>query len=980
MGRIMAAWFPSLHPEEPFFSAVARYAEAMAFPEFSTLSWSLYGGHHDHPAAEFPGLLNAFVARLPPGHGHSSTGLILRHTPYPYFAPFYPRRRVEAAAEDMRVRRVEAEPHALFPDGHHREMRAPLRYCPACVAADAESRDGVPRWRRVHLLTGVLACPEHRVALWDSHVERTSRGPKLDGLGVHVCSLDIALQSGGTKISLGDDVLPSALAVADDSLWLLRHPQLADSLATVMERHRALLARTGWLDARGRPRHADLQPFLGAFCAGVIRNEFNQHLMHAPMFGGWTRRMFAGDNRPVIPLFHILQWRALGCTAQEFFSGPPPTVIRRVPRVAVQRGPCRNPTCAQHGLPTEQPPVHAEILVVGCPECRALYAERTDGPPRRSKLLRVGNGWMEHFRILVSEKASLQDVARALGASERRVVREAMNQLAWPPYWPREVRRAAAAAQQAAWRRHKRPRALYERQWMSAATRGWGLGWAIAEAGRAFRWMLRFDAEHLCDTSCWPYFLDPQDTSVQAEINREDGGDPADYAAEYGPVSEAASYIRSYYGPPIPVTAQALRVMLTRIDEYPFWGSSQISERDFARHIDTPASFARRRIRWAAFGFTFLNETPSADRIAVAAGLSGVEALVHMAELEAAANQLHLAARGTAPIPSEWVPRRYNWSRALFEQNFQHLLDKREFFRYSFGTAGDSDQEGAMARRGGGPSNIERRRLAGFGEGEGAEYTPWETARSAPSRGKTHRIFGAKVGRMHLLFSDRELWCWYLLEWNPHVRDIREQYPLHDIAETQEIAAELGYPHPVRTRKVKGVTVREDKVMTVDFLVTLAEPVGGTRFVALSVKTEDQLRDPVEQMRTFEKEEITKRYWQRRGIEFRIVTEAQLPAVLVENLSLVFHYQDLAGHGIPEGEVDALLSHLYDRFADAEGVPVHRVCAMMDEKLGLRQGSAVRLVWHAVATRAWAVDMTARLGPERPLRALTRGERVRRIA
>jgi hypothetical protein len=233
---------------------------------------------------------------------------------------------------------------------------------------------------------------------------------------------------------------------------------------------------------------------------------------------------------------------------------------------------------------------------------------------------------------------------------------------------------------------------------------------------------------------------------------------------------------------------------------------------------------------------------------------------------------------------------------------------------------------------------------------------------------------------MHLLFSNRELWCWYLLEWTGMARDIREQYPLHDISETREIAESLGYEHPKDTRKVKGVVVEEDKVMTVDFLVTLAEPIDGSRYVALSVKTEDDLRDSKTNMRIFEKEEIAKRYWDRRGVHFRFVTEAQLPMVYVENLSLLFNYRELAGHGIPEEQVPAVLAHLYDRFVDAVGVPVNRVCSMLDERLKLPKGSTVRLVWHALATREWIADMTAPLGPERPLVGLARGERVRRIA
>lgn len=976
----MAAWFPSLRPEEPFFSAVARYADAMAFPHPHDLAANLYGTHTDYPAPAFPGLLEAFVARLPPGHGHTATQLILRHTPFPYFAPFYPRRRVAQAAGEMRVRRVESDVHPVFWDVYEHDMTAPLRYCPECVASDTSTGPGAPCWRRVHLLPGVLACPEHRIRLRLSWAARSVWSPSESDPVPKVRSLATVVEDRTAVCALGDESLQLALEVADDSLWLLRHPQLADSLPTVLERHRALLGDTGWVDARGRPRYEDLRRMLADYSAGLVTAAFGPSPRSSLLFySGWIRRMFRGDEQPLIPLFHILQWRALGLTAEEFFAGAPPPVVRRVPRTLAQQGPCRNPACERLGVPPDAPADAADILVVGCPKCRSLYAERTDGRRRRWKLLRVGDGWMARFSELVAEGNQLPEVARALGASKRRVLQEALTRRAWPQCWSRELRRAAEAVQRRGdWRRSG---AHFLRQWVSASSRGWGLDWALAEAGAAFRWLLRFDPNYLGDNTDEPYFVEVRGVAPQLDTAYDSPEDPddGDHGLVFDPIGQAAAFLRSHYGPPIAITEQALRLLLTGVGRYPNWTIAKLDESDFAPYVDTPATFARRRIRWAAYGYTFLNQTPSAARIAAAAHLSPNESEAHSGDLELAAEQLRQVAAGTREIPRTWVPPHFPWSRTPFEENLREVLDRQRDFRYTFGIA-NIEEEGFMTQRGGGPTNIERRRRAGFGEGEGANYKPWETPRSAPSHGKTHRIYGEKVGRMHLLLSDRELWCWYLLEWNPAVRDIREQYPLHELAETQEIAAELGYTHPVQTRKVKGITVREDKVITVDFLVTLAEPAGHARTVALSVKTADQLRDPAEQMRVFEKEEITRRFWERRGIPFRIVTEVQLPRVLVENLSLILSYRDLSGHGIPEGQIDALLAHLYDRFADAEGVPVNRVCAMVDERLGLRRGSAVRLVWHAIATRAWSVDLTARLGPERALRGLDQGERARRIA
>jgi hypothetical protein len=284
-----------------------------------------------------------------------------------------------------------------------------------------------------------------------------------------------------------------------------------------------------------------------------------------------------------------------------------------------------------------------------------------------------------------------------------------------------------------------------------------------------------------------------------------------------------------------------------------------------------------------------------------------------------------------------------------------------------------------MPRTRGGATNIERRRKEGFGEGEGASYKPWSTAQSFSSRGMTHRVFSEKTGRMHTYYSTPELGCGLLLEWSDEVLDYREQFPMHDLAETQEIATALGYEHPTRRRRSKGQTIEEDMVMTVDFLVTLAREIDDVRQVAISVKLVESLDDSAQQQRTLEKEEIARRYWERRGVPFRFVTDRELPRVLIENLSLVFHYVQLDGLGIPEEQIPSVLDHLYDRIAAAPGVAVNRTC-LMDERLRLPRNTSASLVWHAIATKRWSVDMTARLDPERPLHGLRIVTKARRVA
>jgi hypothetical protein len=123
----------------------------------------------------------------------------------------------------------------------------------------------------------------------------------------------------------------------------------------------------------------------------------------------------------------------------------------------------------------------------------------------------------------------------------------------------------------------------------------------------------------------------------------------------------------------------------------------------------------------------------------------------------------------------------------------------------------------------------------GRGQGTGGDYKPWLTIQDVPSLGRTGRPTGWKTGRLHQLLSDGESSVFYLLDWDDQVLDIREQFPL-DRNKTQQIASEMGVPHPV------DVKTKVDIVMTTDFLVDIHTS-QGRKILALAVKMSADLDD-----------------------------------------------------------------------------------------------------------------------------------------
>lgn len=165
---------------------------------------------------------------------------------------------------------------------------------------------------------------------------------------------------------------------------------------------------------------------------------------------------------------------------------------------------------------------------------------------------------------------------------------------------------------------------------------------------------------------------------------------------------------------------------------------------------------------------------------------------------------------------------------------------------------------------------IARKFREGRGLGELTSYNPWLHIRDVSSLGRSHLALSATVGREHHLLSDLEELVFLYADYSPSVIDIREQFPLFPREETAAIAEELGIEHPSHY----GV----QDVLTEDLILTLRG--APQRLIARQVKYVKELESP----ETRQKLEIQKRYFERKGIEWKLVTERDLPVTVSNNL------------------------------------------------------------------------------------------------
>ncbi len=168
---------------------------------------------------------------------------------------------------------------------------------------------------------------------------------------------------------------------------------------------------------------------------------------------------------------------------------------------------------------------------------------------------------------------------------------------------------------------------------------------------------------------------------------------------------------------------------------------------------------------------------------------------------------------------------------------------------------------------------IIRRIKEGRGSGKLSNYKPWLYVNEVPSEGRSQRVYSHLTGRIHHVLSDLEFATFLLLDYNPAVTDIREQFPLNR-DDTLNLSKEGKLWHPSQG----GVNL----VMSSDFLVNSSSKIQ-PKF-AIQAKYTKDLKDP----RTIEKLEIERRYWQLKKIPWFLVTEKEIDKVVVDNIEWLY--------------------------------------------------------------------------------------------
>lgn len=229
----------------------------------------------------------------------------------------------------------------------------------------------------------------------------------------------------------------------------------------------------------------------------------------------------------------------------------------------------------------------------------------------------------------------------------------------------------------------------------------------------------------------------------------------------------------------------------------------------------------------------------------------------------------------------------------------------------------------------------------GRGQGELMEYKPWVQVQDFPSKGIVSRVKGRTTGRIHHLMSNLELRYFLLLDWSEKTMDIREQFPLDEISDAIGIADACGIRYPYNN--VSGFPY----VLTTDFLITVN---GG--YVARAIKPKTELQ----KLRVREKLEIERRYWKYQGIDWKLVTENEIPRTKVRNIQWLCSGQDVYCL-IPDDKQRCQCKEAFLELYDKGSYPIMVILQYVENDFRLEAGSGIAVFKMLVYEKQIILDL-----------------------
>ena len=420
----MIGFFLDPYPEEILYSAIARNAVALNYPNLRSVGVTYFGDPHAIATIMLPCRLEHLVTHLPPNTGHIADTLIDKHTLLPFFAPFLPPTRVTQLRDDMCSAKgmgVHMRAGLMASTVHSPNT---LRFCPTCAAEDREQY-GEWFWHRQHQVPGVHLCSKHHVWLEVSPVQLANRQTR----HAYIAAEDAIPCLPPPRGMLNTSREAKLLAIAQSVEWLLVQKLSPPGLEHLQERYIRVLVKRDLATFAGRVRMSEVLEAFIAFYTEELLAFLYCHL-DVESQDNWLARLIRKPDSALHPVQHLLLMHFLGGTVSDYLldQAGPPTPFGSGP------WPCLNPVCPYYNTCiirtcTITYPPGLNGRPSGSFACTCGFTYGRAGPDagrddmyRRGKIIAVGQVWECALQGYWNEASlSVNNIAERLGVDPRTV-------------------------------------------------------------------------------------------------------------------------------------------------------------------------------------------------------------------------------------------------------------------------------------------------------------------------------------------------------------------------------------------------------------------------------------------------------------------------------------------------------------------------------------------------------------------------------
>ena len=234
----------------------------------------------------------------------------------------------------------------------------------------------------------------------------------------------------------------------------------------------------------------------------------------------------------------------------------------------------------------------------------------------------------------------------------------------------------------------------------------------------------------------------------------------------------------------------------------------------------------------------------------------------------------------------------------------------------------------------------------GRGQGEKENYSCWRRVHEENYPGQTLRFPNPCLGRIHQVFGTGQIALLYEYMFDPHIVDIRENYPLTDRDKIAEISYLLGFKPPRYTQ------TNTEKIILQDFLLTYDD----STYKAVSLRREKSANNAANDHIY----KLQEKYWSlRHNTSYEVVIiEKDINQTRTSNLRHIYRTATDIRYILPEKDND--INCLSDEFKKAflgTLAPVAEIARHLEHKYSLPAGLGVNIFFHLIKTKEITCDI-----------------------